>query len=208
MSPTTLNSKSIRFVAMSLCCLLVAQNPTPAEQAQEVAALKIIILEGDGAINNVKQRTAREPIVQVKDEEERPVAGAMVMFTLPDSGPGGVFANGSKSLMVYTDAQGQATAKGLQPNKTVGKFQIGVNATYKGLTASTTINQANATIGTAASTGVSGKLIAILAIAGGAAAAGVIAATHSGNNPSSSPSSPPSTPISISAGTPTVGGPQ
>ena len=35
------------------------QNPT---------SLQILIVEGDGAINNVKQRVNREPIVQVEDE--------------------------------------------------------------------------------------------------------------------------------------------
>src|SRR4051794_34631391 len=50
---------------------------------------------GDGAINSIRQRTAREPIDQVQDRNRRPVAGAVVMFQLPADGPGGAFPNGA-----------------------------------------------------------------------------------------------------------------
>jgi hypothetical protein len=62
--------------------------------------LNLVIVEGDGAINNIRQRTAREPIVQVEDENHKPVAGAAVIFLLPEHGAGGTFADGSHSLTV------------------------------------------------------------------------------------------------------------
>jgi len=201
MSATHSASKGMRSISLSLSCLLILQSLTHAAQAPQVTALKIVVLEGEGAINNIKLRTAREPIVQVEDENHKPVAGALVLFTLPDSGASGVFPGGSKTLMVYTDAQGRAAGKGLQPNKNAGQYQIAVNATFKGLTASATIGQSNALAGAAAA-GISGKLIAILAIAGGAAAAGAIAATRGNNN---TPVATP--PTTISAGTPSVSGP-
>jgi len=198
MPATRSASRSMRSISISLCCLLLLQSIVHAAQAPQVTALKIVVLEGDGAINNIKLRTAREPIVQVEDENHKPVAGALVLFTLPDSGASGVFPGGSKTLMVYTDSQGRAAGKGLQPNKNAGQYQIAVNATFKGLTASATISQSNAVAATAAAAGISGKLIAILAIAGGAAAAGAIAATRG----SSTPATPPSS--TITAGTPSV----
>src|SRR3984885_12163944 len=76
--------------------------------AQNPASLQIIIVEGEGAINNVKQRVNREPIVQVEDENHKPVAGAAIIFFLPTSGPSGTFANGSQTLTVTTDATGRA----------------------------------------------------------------------------------------------------
>lgn len=202
MSATHSASKGMRSISLSLCCLLMLQSLTHAAQAPQVTALKIVVLEGEGAINNIKLRTAREPIVQVEDENHKPVAGALVLFTLPDSGASGVFPGGSKTLMVYTDAQGRAAGKGLQPNKNAGQYQITVNATFKGLTAIATIGQTNALAATAAAAGISGKLIAILAIAGGAAAAGAIAATRGNNN--TTVVTPPTT---ITAGTPSVSGP-
>jgi hypothetical protein len=68
-----------------------------AVRAQVVSAsgLKILILDGEGAVNSIKLGTAREPIVQVQDENDRPVAGAMVVFTLPE---GDISAIGSVSV--------------------------------------------------------------------------------------------------------------
>jgi hypothetical protein len=181
-----------------------------SEQQRTVPAkLNIVIVEGEGAINNIRQRTAREPIVQVEDENHRPIAGAAVLFSLPDSGPGGMFSNGTRTLQVVTDAQGRAVAKGLRVNDVQGKFQIQVEASYEGVSAAATITQVNSVITAAASGGgISGKMIAILAIAGGAAAGGVIAATRGGSStPASTPTPPAPTPTTISAGTPSVGGP-
>ncbi len=186
------------FAACLVAGLLVAQ--------QAPMKLKIVIVEGEGAINNIRQRTAREPIVQVEDENDRPVAGATVLFLLPESGPGGTFPNGARSLTVMTDSNGRAVAKGLRPNNEAGKFQIQVEASYQNLTATTTINQANAVLTAAAAGGISGKLIAILAIAGGAIAGGVVAAT--GGNGNGGPGGPPPRPpTTISPGTPSVGAP-
>jgi len=197
-----------RIFVTSLAILIAVETVPRFSQAQEKAGssqLRIVILEGEGAINNIRQRTAREPIVQVEDENRKPVAGAMVLFTLPDSGPGAVFADGSKTLIAYTDEKGQAKAKGIKPNSTVGVYQIVVNATAQGLKASTVISQSNVLTAAVAAGGISAKLIAILAIAGGAAAAGAIAATSGGG---SSPATPAPVPTAtVTAGTPTVGGP-
>ena len=60
----------------------------PAEMTEQLQAaaprLSLLVLEGEGAINNIKQRTAREPIVEVQDENHRPVAGAFTRTRLPD----------------------------------------------------------------------------------------------------------------------------
>jgi hypothetical protein len=197
-----------RVLVTSLAILIAAQSVPLYSQGQEKPSggqLRIVILEGEGAINNIRQRTAREPIVQVEDENRKPVAGAMVLFTLPDSGPGAVFPNGSKTLITYTDPKGQAKAKGLKPNSIAGAYQIAVNVTSQGMKASALIGQTNILTAAAAAGGISAKLIAILAIAGGAAAAGAIAATSGGNNSPATPAPVPT--ATVTAGTPTVGGP-
>jgi len=199
----------IRPVLSVVLCFLTGMPQSGlfagGEEAPAPSKLNIVVVEGDGAINNIKQRTAREVIVQVEDENRRPVAGAAVLFMLPDSGPGGLFTNGTRTLQVMTDEQGRAVAKGLRLNNVQGKFQIQVQASYQGVTATTTITQVSAVITAAAAGGISGKLIAILAVAAGAAAGGAIIATRSGGGSTAPPGNPPTT---ITPGTPSVGGPQ
>jgi hypothetical protein len=197
-----------RGLSRSLACLLVLQNcPLLAQEEQGVQppSLKITVVVGQSAANNIRKRTAVEPVVLVSDERGGPVSGVMVLFTLPETGASGVFPDGSKRAIVYTSPEGRAAARGLKPNSIAGEFQIVVDASFHGLAAHTTIRQTNVLQETAG--GISSKLLVILAIAGGAAAAGVIAA-GGGTNPSTNPSPPPTSSTSISAGTPTFGPPQ
>src|ERR1039458_4480390 len=137
--------------------------------------LNIVVVEGEGAINNVRQRVAREPVVRVEDENHKPIAGAAVVFTLPTEGATGEFSNGGKSLTMITDSQGSATAKGLRLNQVAGKMPIHVNASYRGLTARTSITQFSVLppgAKASSSGGGHGGLIAILVVLGAAAAGG------------------------------------
>src|SRR6266542_1298124 len=172
----------MRWLAVVLSYLMVLELLLAPAVAQEapISQLNLVIVEGEGAINNIKQRTAREPIVQVEDENHKPIAGAAVVFMLPDQGASGAFANGSRTLTIMTDNQGRAVARGFRPNNVPGKMQMRVSASFQGKTASATISQTNvaaAAAGAAAGGAISGKLIAIIAIAGAAAAGGAVAAT-------------------------------
>jgi hypothetical protein len=190
---------------MALCMWASAQN-------QVAPMLNLVVVEGEGAINNIRQRTAREPIVQVQDENHRPVAGAIVTFTLPGRGASGAFANGSQTLTVTTDQQGQAVARGLRPNGVKGQMQIRVNANYRGQTATATITQTNAIVAGAAAGGAAAggfftaKVIAVLAVVGAAAAGGAAyAATHNNGSPNSPVTA---TPTTVAAGSGQVGPPR
>jgi len=198
----------MRLLAIGLSYLLILQTLAVPAVAQEAGAgqLNLVIVEGEGATNNIRQRTAREPIVQVEDENHKPVAGAAVVFLLPDQGASGTFANGSHTLTVTTDAQGRAVAHGFHPNGVQGNFNMRVSASFQGKTATATISQTNVVAGAAAgaaAAGISVKLIVILAIAGAAAAGGAIAATRGG----SSTPAPTATTTTITPGTGTVGAP-
>ena len=186
----------MRFLSL----LLALWIPAPAQVAP---MLSLVVIEGEGATNNIRQRTAREPVVQVQDENHKPVAGAIVVFTLPSNGAGGVFANGARTLSMVSDNQGQAVARGFRPNGLKGQFQIRVNASYQGQTTSTNINQSNAalTASGAAAAGVSGKLIAVLVVVGAAAAGGAIYATHNGSGTPAAVNTPAITTIAAGAGT-------
>src|SRR5207244_11342833 len=97
--------------------------------------------------NTLRQGTPGEPIVQVEDENHKPVAGAIVVFTLPSNGAGGTFANGARTLSMVSDSKGQAVARGFRPNGSKGQFQIRVSATFQGLVAaSIAIHQTNAVL--------------------------------------------------------------
>jgi len=181
---------------LAVATLLCAQQQQPNE-------LQILVIGGEGSINNVKQRTAREPIVEVHDRNNRPVAGAVVLFEAPRDGASGTFLGGSSSLRVTTNAQGRAVGQGFRPNTTQGNFALQVTATYAGVTATTAIHMQNvgAGIPNVVKAAGHGKLIAIVVAVGAAAAAGgAYAATHGGNG------TPAATPTTISAGAGSVGG--
>ena len=201
----------IGAVARALCILLaevvlIQTWPVPARaQEQEPTKLDISILEGEGSINNIRQRVAREAMVQVDDENHKPVAGVAVTFFLPEHGASGVFSNGTRSLTVMTDDAGHAVARGMVPNKATGDVQIRVVARFKNLGANAIINQQNvaaATAAVAAGATISGKVLAVILVAAAAGVAGgVVAATRGGS------SAVTITPVTITAGTPTVGAP-
>jgi hypothetical protein len=181
------------WLAVLLCAVL----------AHAAAAPRIEIVEGDGAINNIRLHRAKEPVVRVVDPEGRPVPNAAVTFLLPDRGPGGTFADGRSVLTAMTDDNGQAVGRGLRPNNSAGQFQIRVTASYQGQTMAAVVTQTNAE---PAKGGGSSKTILILALVGGGAAAGVAAALGKGKSSSSS-TTPPNTGLVITPGSPSFGHP-
>src|SRR5579863_5918989 len=78
--------------------------------------LRVLVVEGDGTINNIKQRVNVELVVEVRDESQRLIDGAAVVFFLPAQGPSGTFSNGTKALTTSTDRLGRASATGIHPN--------------------------------------------------------------------------------------------
>ncbi len=115
-----------------------------ASKAGAPMALQIVILEGEDALNNIRQRTAREPIVQVQDENHKPVAGAVVLFTIKRGAKGASASfGGGATLAAVTGLDGIAVAKGLTPNALKGAFTINVQASVASVTASAVITQTN-----------------------------------------------------------------
>ena len=118
--------------------------PLPQADAAQSQALEITILDGDGALNNIRQRTAREPIVQVRDRNRKPVAGALILFTVNNGSNGaGATIGSSATFSTVTDANGIAQARGLKPNSVVGNFTITVTATAGATFATAIVHQEN-----------------------------------------------------------------
>jgi hypothetical protein len=131
---------------IALLCLALIPMTAPCGvvlASAEPNKLFIDILDGEGALNDIRGRTAREPVVQVEDENHKPVAGALVLFTLPSSGPGATFSNGLTTLRVTTGADGKATAQGFKPNSMSGQYQIQIQASFGGISTVAVINETN-----------------------------------------------------------------
>jgi hypothetical protein len=197
-------SRLARAVRRCSAILATASLIVSTMLAQAPAAnLQITILDGDEATNNIRQRTAREPIVQVEDENHKPVVGAAVIFLLPNDGASGTFAGGSRTLTTVTDSKGQAVARGLRPNHVAGRFQIRVQVSYQGKTGQTTINQNNAIPTGAATSSLVPKWVALVVVAAVAAAA-VTVPVHGGGG--ATPST--NVPVTVIPGSGSVGGPR
>ncbi len=167
-------------------------SPLAAQAAQNAigTALNIIVVEGEGAINNVRERVAREAIVRVEDENHRPVSGASVSFLLPDSGPSGTFADGSRLFSAFTDQQGQAVVR-FQPNDQTGPFRIKVDASSQGRSNTAYIGETNSLTGAAAVAAGSimglskgAAVIGGIVIAGGAIATAAVLIENGASTPS------------------------
>jgi hypothetical protein len=189
------------FLAVTLAALLAAR-PVPVRAAQDPDApkLNIVVIAGDGAINNIKSRTSREVIVEVQDENNKPVAGASVVFLLPNSGPGVAGPQGNSMITVMTDQNGRAAARGLRPNQQSGNYNIQVRANFQSAVGQTVIAQSNII---AAGAAVSGLTLAIIGIAAAAAGGTAYALTRNGNG--GTPARPS---VGVNPGTPAAGAPQ
>lgn len=138
------------ILVMALSFPVMAQQPsaaraaaTPPQPGRRPApgGLRILVLEGQGASNSIRSRSAISPVVQVLDALDQPVEGASVTFEAPPSGPGGSFDTGPVAT-VETDVNGQATTP-FAPNKIPGDFSIKVTASYLEQSASAILRQTN-----------------------------------------------------------------
>jgi len=193
-----MQSQTFRSTVIPLLATLLAAT-APELPGAPPPKLNVAIVEGEGAINNIKRRTSRETIVQVEAENHKPVAGAAVAFLLPADGPGGTFTGGAKSASIVTDNAGRAAMPHLQINSNPGSYSIGVYASHAGLASSATISQSSI-VGAAAAMSTAG----IIGIVAGVAAAGGVALAVVSKGKSSN--SGPSQPATAATGTVASGG--
>jgi hypothetical protein len=151
---------------IALAALLAASGQAVSAQ---VAALRVVVIEGEDAVNIIQQKTAVRPIVEVRDRNDLPVAGALVTFSIPG---GASTFGGAATLTVATNAAGQAAVTGLTPS-VAGAFQIQVSAAFQGQIATATIAQTNVltaaqAVAAGAATGTSGSAGSAGGGAGGA----------------------------------------
>jgi len=201
-------------LALLQTILLSAAAIGPAAAAQPNAAtapaagdLKIVVIEGEGARNNIRSQSATSPVIEVRDQADKPVPGAEVVFQLPASGPGAVFWGWMRTQTLRTDEKGRAVASGMTPNQEEGRFQIRVLASSDGKKGSAVINQINYRGGNAERAGQRQwwKYAVAIGVAGGIA--GGIAAARGATTTITAPAAQP-VPVTISPGAISVGAPR
>jgi hypothetical protein len=101
-----------------------AQNP--------VGGYRIAVIDGEGALNSVVTKTAKEPVIQVSDANHKPVTGAYVEFDAPGSGASAAFANGSTHFATTTNSDGLAVGAGLKNNGIAGPYVVLVHVSFQG----------------------------------------------------------------------------
>jgi len=189
--------------AIAIAAISSAQQPAaPAPQAPKPAApvssLKLLVLQGKDAVNDLQGRTFTIPIIELLDDNDQPVEGAQVIFSLPANGPGGFFPGNMITFTTRTNVQGQASAP-FTPNGVPGRFTIQVTATSIDRFGQVSIPQSNGTVEVGAPKRnwfhPSRKKLIILAGVSAGAIVAVVLATRS------SPT------IAITAGPPVFGGP-
>jgi hypothetical protein len=119
----------------------IGQGVMPS--ADDQPPFHILVIEGEGAINNVHQTVNRAATVLVEDENKTPLTGVAVSFFLPNDGPSGLFPNGSRVLTVFTDDKGMATSRPIRFNPLVGIMPIRVTASLFSQSVETKITQTN-----------------------------------------------------------------
>lgn len=154
------------------------QNP-PKSAAPEIvpSTLNVAVIEGENAVNSIPLQRSVTPVVEVRDQNDFPVEGATVVFTMPDHGPGGTFLKTPTTFTAVTDAHGQAAAP-FMVNNLPGKFQIKVVATAGNRRGEAVVTQTNTNggyIGPALPQRSWYKKWPTWAIVGGAATAGIVA---------------------------------
>ena len=154
----------------STCGVLavVTLGVLPANAAQDLDGLRIVVLEGEDSVNIIAQGTAVPTLVEVRDRNDLPVEGASVVFLLGEGGTATLNA-GLSQVAVTTNALGQAAVT-VNPVAS-GAVQLQVSAVFQGQTATATIVQTNfATAAQAAAAGVGGGTStgAVLGITGAA----------------------------------------
>jgi hypothetical protein len=126
----------MRFVFRPLCAflsaILVAGLPIQAQESSSAASGDVqelhVRLVGD-AVAAPTGKSSRHPLVfAVTDGHNAPVPSATILVRLPNDGPSGVFSDGSRVAVLYTDMSGQVELNNIRWGSTPGTAVIRVTA--------------------------------------------------------------------------------
>src|SRR6266852_588490 len=118
---------------------------TPMAPLPMMRSLKVTALAGNHEANDLERALMAPLVVQVLDQNDRPVESAEVVFRFPLNGPSAIFRGGNTSQTVHTNGQGQAAAQNWMANNQVGTFEVRVTASYGNQLGEATVSMTNAT---------------------------------------------------------------
>ena len=143
----------LKIASPVFAALLVAgltAGDARAQDDEQDEGLRIVVLDGEDSVNIIAQGTAVPTLVEVRDRNDLPVAGASVFFLLQNANA--TLNAGLSQVALTTNALGQA-AVAVNPIA-AGAVELSVSATFAGETAAATIVQTNfATAAQAAAAG-------------------------------------------------------
>lgn len=131
-------AREVRTLVVCLSTVLLCSSSLVAQGQQR---LRIVVIEGEDAVNVIQQKTAVAPIVEVRDRNNNPVAGAAVTFAVKGGGAKATLGNGVRQVVVTTDAAGRASVA-VNPVAN-GSLEIEASVSSGGQTATATIAQTN-----------------------------------------------------------------
>jgi hypothetical protein len=104
-----------------------------------------MVLAGSGEMNDLERRVMAPLVVQILDQEDRPMDGATVVFRFPINGPSAAFLDGKPAATVRANSGGQAAATNWMANGEAGTFEVHVSASYGNQIGETTLKMTNVT---------------------------------------------------------------
>ncbi len=156
---------SQQWTAMGLIALCLL-TPVLGQEATDGGKYRLVVIRGEGDQHNVKQgRATSQAVMEVRDENDKPVAGVLLTFTLPSQGAGGSFVGGSQVTTLATNSAGRAAVT-FTPNKVAGSYAVKVSGNVQGQSLGASVAQTN--IAAAAGGLSTGAIVAIVAVAAGA----------------------------------------
>jgi hypothetical protein len=208
LSPAKRAARALGFAGCYLATLAASLHLLVLQLgAGALTGLNIRIVDGEGQKYAMGSRATRGVSVEITDDSGKPVEGATVTFLLPAQGPGGVFANGTRTEVTSSRADGMAQVWGMQWNHMPGSFEIRITAAKEDVHAGTVCPLILADLGgappaSAASAKHSGHKWLWIALGVGAAAGAGLAARSFVNSPAEVANT-------VKIGTPTISiGPQ
>jgi len=202
------NKRSLIYSLIVILAVGPAANAQTTSQPATIRDLKVVPLTGNQEMNDLQNKVMAPLVVEVRDQNDRPVEGADVTFRFPLNGPSAVFPGQNPAATFKTNADGQAAAIGWVANGQVGTFKVQVTAFRGGEEGAVVISMTNVTrITEAARTREKrwwstkwGRITIIAGVAVVAATAAILA-TRGGSGSTTKV-------ITASPGSPTIGAPQ
>lgn len=141
-----MSQRAVLGIWLAALLALPAPGWSQSQAASPGRGLTVAVVRGQGAVNPISGQAA-PVVVEVRDEDEKPVSRAEVVFQLPTMGPSGTFYGWLRTHTTRTDEQGHASSAPFTTSNEEGRFEIAVTASAGGKQGTARISQSNSGTG-------------------------------------------------------------